>query len=349
MFVAQGRRAARLGLRGSLAVVLASVGCIGVDPPTGLEPVPAAEGAAPPSSRDGTLAPGEDDEGQGADTDFADALTNGDTALEPGCVKIDFLFVVDNSLSMGDEQVNLARSFPGFMDVISNELQAADFHVMVVDTDALGPIEAIDAAERPPATPEAVCDGTLGAGKRLNRDGLACGLRDGERFITAAESDLAGTFRCLGEVGTSGNSYERPVGALLGATSRELGTNYGCNAHFLRRDAVLVVTIVTDEDDTYTDGTPAAWRERLLAVKGHDESALVMLALVGDEDRSEALPGGPCAPEDADASPLLQEFVSGFRYGSLGAVCAPDYSPFFAAAVEVIGNACRAFVPPDIR
>src|SRR5204862_5903779 len=37
--------------------------------------------------------------------------------LERGCKKIDFLFVIDNSDSMDDEQANLARSFPGFINV----------------------------------------------------------------------------------------------------------------------------------------------------------------------------------------------------------------------------------------
>src|SRR5690242_21671906 len=35
-----------------------------------------------------------------------------------GCAKADFLFVIDNSGSMADEQDNLIASFPGFIDTI---------------------------------------------------------------------------------------------------------------------------------------------------------------------------------------------------------------------------------------
>jgi len=48
-------------------------------------------------------------------------------------------------------------------------------------------------------------------------------------------------------------------------------------------------------------------------------------------------------------APRLQSFVESFPFGSLGAVCASDYAPFFARAVAVIGDACQRFVPPAIR
>ena len=54
----------------------------------------------------------------------------------PGCQRVDFLFIVDNSGSMREKQENLARSFPGFIEVVERELRAKDYHIMVVDTDA---------------------------------------------------------------------------------------------------------------------------------------------------------------------------------------------------------------------
>src|SRR5690606_16959134 len=59
-------------------------------------------------------------------------------AAGPGCPSVDFLFVVDNSRSMQQEQASLARSFPGFIEVVRERLRTADHHVMVVDTDASG-------------------------------------------------------------------------------------------------------------------------------------------------------------------------------------------------------------------
>ncbi|MEY2931849.1 MAG: hypothetical protein RL033_2598, partial [Pseudomonadota bacterium] len=64
----------------------------------------------------------------------ADQLAPPAMEEERGCRKVDFLFVIDNSLSMLDEQSNLARSFPGFIQVVEQVLEARDFHIMVVST-----------------------------------------------------------------------------------------------------------------------------------------------------------------------------------------------------------------------
>jgi hypothetical protein len=257
--------------------------------------------------------------------------------------------VIDNSLSMEHEQTNLAHSFPGFMEVIAREVRAVDYHIMVVDTDAMTPGEVVAAEKHKPSTPQEVCDGTLGAGRRAQHGGDDCALVSGGRFMGADQPDLGATFDCMARVGTAGSSYEQPVGALLGATSAGLEAPGGCNESFLRDDAVLVATIVTDEDDTATDGRPGAWRDSLLQVKHGDENALVLLGLVADRNRPQGLPGGPCADLGPDGAPRLQAFVEGFPFGSLGAICADDYAPFFEQAVDVIDGACQQFVPPAIR
>lgn len=278
------------------------------------------------------------------------AAAEPEPGAQPGaCRAIDFLFVVDNSFSMEREQSILTRSFPGFMGVIADELHALDYHVMVVDTDAMTPGEVVEAERQAPSTYDEICDGTLGAGRRANRRTGSCQISVDGRFIDAEQPNLAGSFDCIGRVGTAGSSYEQPVGALLGATSDKLTAPGACNRNFLRRDAVLVVTFMTDEDDEVTEGEPPAWRQALLDLKGGDESALVLLGLVSDRNRSRPLPGGPCVDGTVDGAPRLQSFIESFRFGSLGAVCASDYAPFFERAVSVIGDACREFVPPDIR
>ena len=56
-----------------------------------------------------------------------------------GCTKIDFLFVIDNSNSMANEQALLIDAFPGFVAAIEDGLpQATDFHVGVTKTDVFG-------------------------------------------------------------------------------------------------------------------------------------------------------------------------------------------------------------------
>jgi hypothetical protein len=59
-------------------------------------------------------------------------------APKAGCKGIDFLFVIDNSGSMGDEQKGLIQSFPGFLSAIQAAVPNGDYQVMVVDSDATG-------------------------------------------------------------------------------------------------------------------------------------------------------------------------------------------------------------------
>jgi hypothetical protein len=295
---------------------------------------------------------------------------------------VDFLFVVDNSRSMQEEQESLVRSFPGFIDVVQNQLRTRDHHVMVVDTDASGgaagltglvgllggdiecrpapaccrlgcglgglpfvtPLDSCngDGCDEVRAAPAPDrCEGTLGAGKRLDPDGGDCGVLGGARYMSEAQPDLSAAFSCVARVGTFGDGDEQPLGALLAALEPEQNASAGCNAGFLRDDAVLVATIISDEDDESSPGDVSAWREALLRAKRDNPAALVVLGLVGD-DASAPLPGGPCGDE-ATAAPGLQAFVQSFRYGSLGSVCAPDYAPFFERAVAVIDDACEEF------
>jgi hypothetical protein len=322
--------------------------CYGsVEPPGPLRRAPLGDAHA--ADAEAETAPREDPVGAGALNDgFADELTSGPgVAATTGCTKIDFLFVVDNSGSMAREQESLSNSFPGFMQVIERQVEGKDFHIMVVDTDGPSSVETSLANTSEPSS-ELRCDVQIGAGRRLDSSGADCGLRGGMRFMSPEQPDLTDTFTCVAQVGTDGSDYEQPVRALLRATSAPL-TGDGCNAQFLRRDAMLVVTLVTDEDDTLSPGDPESWRSELLAVKGGDPESVVILALVGDDNREQALPGGPCSSVQAEGSPLLQQFAQSFPFGSMGAVCADDYAPFFEKAVAVVGQACSRFVAPTIR
>jgi hypothetical protein len=260
---------------------------------------------------------------------------------EKGCKNIDFLFVIDNSDSMDDEQENLARSFPGFVEVMQRELKAKDFHIMVVGTG--GDREDVDEPTLDPIE----CEEVQGAGRRRSEEGDDCGIQGGLPFMTDSQPDLEATFSCVARVGTDGSAIEEPMDAVLAATGRDLNAAGRCNAGFLRSDAVLVVTFITDEEDRRSEGTPEEWRTLLLERKYGNPDALVMLGLVGDNNVDGGLLGGPCRLLDADGAPRLQGLVESLS-GVLGSVCAPDYAPFFATAVESIDSACDEFVPPVI-
>jgi len=262
-------------------------------------------------------------------------------APEKGCKNIDFLFVIDNSDSMDDEQENLARSFPGFVQVMQQKLKAKDFHIMVVGTG--GDREDDDEPTLDPIE----CEEVQGAGRRRSEAGDDCGIVGGLPFMTDSQPDLEATFSCVAQVGTDGSAIEEPMDAVLAATSGDLNADGRCNAGFLRDDAVLVVTFITDEEDRRSQGTPEDWRSLLLERKYDNPDALVMLGLVGDNNVDGGLLGGPCSLLDADGAPRLQGFVESLS-GVLGSVCAPDYAPFFGTAVSTIDTACDEFVAPVI-
>ncbi|MEM6989451.1 MAG: hypothetical protein AAF721_03105 [Myxococcota bacterium] len=267
----------------------------------------------------------------------------------PGCQKIDFLFVVDNSESMKDEQERLIDGFPGFMEGVRETIEEFDHHVMVITTDAQ------DMSFDP-------CENTLGAGRVRGADGQDCGLLadflNGERFLDASHEELEEAFACLADVGTDGGGDEKTILAMADAISKEAGTG-ACNEGFLRDDAILVVTIITDEEDSPDDeppgsdyddnspGDPPAWRQGLIDVKHGDDEAVVVLALVGDSDLEDAM----CPPyvhqigDGAEPGLRIRELAESLPYGSWASVCQENYTDYFKQAIDDIDQACAGFNP----
>ena len=292
--------------------------------------------------------------------------TTGDTG-EPtqGCRKVDFLFVIDNSGSMSEEQDNLINSFPSFIATIQQELKAVqDYHIMVVDSDAYVfagcPLMCSLVNLCLPAladytcgvTKPEVCEDVLGAGvvhpKGEASSGKDCSFNSGARYMDVSEPDLTAAFSCAAKVGTgSTDDPERSMQAMVGAVAPK-GAAADCNLGFLRSDAILVVTFITDEDDNAGDGsagTPEGWKASLVAAKKCDPTALVVLGLFGDGDKVDPT----CVPDAAEPSPRLRAFVDSFGdRGVAGSVCAPSYQEFFQEAVSIIGSTCDGFVPPPM-
>lgn len=259
------------------------------------------------------------------------------------CQKVDFLYVVDNSASMMDKQANLARSFEGFSRIVQDTLGTTDHQILVVDTDDFN-VGNMARGVHQPAQGD-VCARVLGAGLRSGAAGESCGVAGAQRFLRDDQPHLARTFSCLARVGTLGSVDERPIEALLAATGALGNEAAACNRGFLRQDAILVVTLITDEEDIESHGDPDGWRRDLIEVKHGRARSIVMLGLIADNHLRGGLPGGPCDELSGSPSPRLQRFVESFEHGSLGSVCAADYSAFFAEAVSSIDTACAAFEP----
>jgi hypothetical protein len=187
------------------------------------------------------------------------------------------------------------------------------------------------------------CDVERGAGRTTDYMYRPCGFADQLRFIASGEPDLATAFECAAIVGINANE-EQQMTALTRAIG-SLSEPGACNEGFLRDDAILVVTLITDDEDTKSPGDPGSWKQSVLAAKARNEDAVVMLGLLDDSD----LPGGTCgqrADHDAKPAPVLREFVSSFRHGVAASICAEDYASFFDSVVDLVGTSCERFVPP---
>ena len=107
-------------------------------------------------------------------------------------------------------------------------------------------------------------------------------------------------------------------------------------------EALLVVVLITDTNDTESQSFDKTQYEAIVAAKG-DADAVVMLAVVpqplGD---AEPVPG--CS-YDNTPPPLFGELFSRFSYTVVGDTCASSYAPFFDEAVGKISEACESFVP----
>ncbi len=319
----------------------------------------ATEGAQDTGAEAGPEASGADGASAGEGIKF-DAPSGMSATAEGGgkmgCQKADFLFVIDNSGSMGDDQDNLVASFPEFVATIQETLQGQDYHIMVVDGDAADICDDIctGGASFCALFPEgdgceyvnAGCDATLGAGKIRDELKEPCPIAGGQRYMTHTQADLPGAFGCVAKVGTYGQGNEQPIGAMMAALSdNEAG---GCNEGFLRDDAILVITLVADAPPETAaeqiNGSAAQWFDAVVAAKNGQPGAISMLGLVSDGDQ----PGGLCSANVDDSrwgAPKLREFVGLFPHHVLASVCEPDYAAFFAEAVQIIDQTCDEFVP----
>jgi len=322
---------------------------------------------------------GEGDAGESGNPGKFDVAPGNEGGGDPsgdGCQKVDFVFAIDASPSMQDEQTQLLAAFPGFMSTIESTLTANDFRILVLDTDAwpqytpvggngfcddgscCASVCSSDPANNwcanEPCTPKSGCQFELGAGKAEDEDWNDCAFSSGRRWLDADDPQLGAQFECAAKVGGYGHYDEQQAGAIVAALDPSTLAAGGCNEGFLRDDAVLVFVLITDEEDGLqadagSEGEPADWYQAVVDAKGGDPTAVVALGLIGDTGE----PGGLCMPvspgwdDGAQNAPRLREFISAFGARGLeGSVCSPDYTSFFDQAVGLIDQACDDFVPP---
>lgn len=253
-----------------------------------------------------------------------------DDGSDEGCNKIDLLFVVDNSNSMGDDQNNLVANVPAFISGIEDAvLEGNDVHVGVVSTDELY-VNLDDCHQLGALVTRTVFD--------------TCGpYASAASYMTAAD-DLDAAFGCAARLGPSGNNSERPIEAMLEVLQGNYTEPGGCNEGFLRSDSLLVVVLITDEEDgegdpelVYSPGTPPQWFDAVVAARGVEHN-VVVLGLLSYND-------GPCPPAKPEFSgDNLVAFTELFTHGYAAGIC-EDYGPYFEQALTITAEACEGYVP----
>lgn len=275
--------------------------------------------------------------------------TSGDAAPPEECENVDVLFVIDSSGSMADNQQSLINSFPGFVDAIKAQLQyAKSYHVGVVTSDdyyynAAG-CTKIGSLVRQTGGPE-------------SSNSTCAPYSSGKPYMDETEPDLAAKFACAAKVGSGGSDDERVARALLDATNPANSAPGACNDGFSRPDSLLVIVIVTDEDDVPdvcngdptpcgcqtcgSGGDPSAWYDELVSHKQGIAQNIVVLSLLGQNAQN------TCGAQIASK---LIGFTNKFgENGYKGDVCATSYDGFFADVLPVLDQACRNYVPPPIH
>jgi hypothetical protein len=211
--------------------------------------------------------------------------------------EVDILFVVDDSNSMEEKQAALAEGFIGFMGQL--ERANSKFHLGVVSTSA------------DPADPSA-------------------GALLGSPAVLDVNDDYLARFRERVQVGTAGSDKERGLYAAELALSP--GRLAGANAGFLRPEATLLVTFVTDEDDCSDGGvldgqdsvscysdrdllTPVeqTWDALVAAKEGHPERVRVGAIIGGRGDYAcdTAYPGERYAKLAIEHQGLIGDICTG--------------------------------------
>jgi hypothetical protein len=314
-----------------------------------------AAGACGPDSHGG----GDDSSGvpDAATNHFIDGGPNEfvDAGMAQACDKIDFLFIVDDSGSMQEEQTNLAANFPMFVNLIESYMTSAgtliDYRIAVTTTGRSNHY-SLDLGLGMPLT--FMETGDNGAFRMQSSSGGSCNMT--RRWFQKGDANIAQNFGCVAEVGTGGPSYEMPLLCSKLALSDRVSD--GTNAGFLRDDALLAIIYISDEDDcSRTDDNwqitptsdPCAYGDAGLLTQASFISFFDTLK--GDPGRwAAAVIAAPmdCTSSFGDAvqARRMQEFVQmKMPNATFSSICAGDLTTALQQALDTFTAACESFPP----
>ena len=240
-----------------------------------------------------------------------------DTYDQQSAAKVDVLWVVDNSGSMGPRQQNLAKNFHSFIDLFTQG--SIDFRIAVTTTDIFK-----DQGQ----------------------------LQGSPKVITPQTGNVVSAFAANIAVGTKGSPYEAGLQAAQMALDRQAQTNQpktdaltqcqeGCNTQrdtatcqqaclasagfeFLRPDAYLYLVFVTDEEDRSGQDIRYYWRTFETAKGIGNDGTVTTAAIIGD------VPSNGCGATPGARYVALSKLTG----GEVGSIC--DVS--FAATLKKLAT-----------
>ena len=263
--------------------------------------------------------------------------------------KIDFLFVISRYGGMAGVQKQLRDAFPKFIDTIESKFPNFDYHIMVVDGDDYWGSKGCDAKcpvlcapGYPCGYKPAFCDAGLGVGvvfpAGMEAANKVCPIDGGRNYMVTGQTDLKATFSCVAQLGLNGAARIGEVTSIV--VQPWMNDRGSCNEGFLRKDALLMVTLVSNTYDevggivTSQEGTPETWRDAVRDAKHGDLESVVALGIIPNE-------GPGCAKKDR-----LCQFLELFPYSLNADLWADDYAAAFDQATDLVEEACAGFVPP---
>ncbi len=180
--------------------------------------------------------------------------------------KLDLLLVLDNSSSTSHLQLNLACNFSRFVDGLrALTTGMPDLHIAVVTPDLGAGALRIPSCARPGGDDGAMQSAAYPVqidcsanGPPITLDTTGCtGPQGGKawiRYRSPTDNNIGGqaltrAVACISALGDQGCGFESPLAAAARALERASDENDPSNGGFLRVDALLLIVILTDEDD----------------------------------------------------------------------------------------------------
>jgi hypothetical protein len=301
----------------------------------------ASSGGSGASATSGVDSGGVDESSSEGSGDASSGSTEG--GADRACARVDVVLAIDDSSSM-QEEIEALRG-PVF-DALPEQLLAVgtgieDFHLAVVD-----------GCPKPAFFHD---HGRVGGGG-ATRD---CDFSTGANWMISSSPALSDEYACV--LALSGRGYqntpdqcvdegdlkdddEQPASTAARALSEPAVSAE--NQGFLREQAVLFVVAITDEDEELIDDggdpvDPSAVTQAIVAAKGGNAGHVVFLGVGGGRDCD-----GPYG--SALDAPGLRAIASGFESAGRGMfwdLCQGDLEGAFAAAIELVDDACIDFDP----